>query len=190
VAACVKGQGHVRGIAVYHFKQSVLCDVLLGMCGWAGQTGANKRKKGRIMTRLAGKVALVTGAGMGLGAAIAEAMVREGASVVCADINRDATEAVADKLQNAGGQAAFQELDVTDEAAWEAVVQRTQDVFGGIDIVVNNAGVAPVGKMIEDLTLDEWRRTLSIDLDYFLNTWWINSKHLGRYKKCKTKNYG
>ena len=129
------------------------------------QTGRNKRKKGEIMTRLAGKVALVTGAGMGLGAAIAEAMVREGASVICADINRDATEAVADALQNAGGKAAFQELDVTDEAAWDAVVQQTQKVFGGLDIVVNNAGVAPVGKMIEDLTLAEWRRTLSIDLD-------------------------
>lgn len=100
--------------------------------------------KGKNMGRLDAKVAVVTGAAAGLGAAIVEAFVAEGATVVGADVQVDAGKELAERL---GDRARFVELDVTDEHAWQSVVDGVLGEFGRIDVLVNNAAVhhiAPV----------------------------------------------
>jgi len=117
------------------------------------------------MGRLDGKVAIVTGAAKGIGAAASGLLAEEGASVVCTDIDVAAGEAVADAIQNNGGQATFVSHNVTEEAEWERVTAHAIESFGQLDILVNNAGIAPPGAPIEDLELDQWRNTIAIDLD-------------------------
>ncbi|MBA4211002.1 MAG: 3-beta hydroxysteroid dehydrogenase, partial [Parvibaculum sp.] len=117
------------------------------------------------MARMKGKVALVTGAAKGLGAATAKVLAREGAKVVCTDLDEKGGLAVADEIANAGGEAAFMRQDVVDEAQWEAAVKLAEDRFGGLHVLVNNAGIAPEGGPIEEKTLASWRRTIEIDLD-------------------------
>lgn len=125
------------------------------------------------MGRLQGKVALVTGAAKGIGAATAKRLAQEGASVVCTDVDADAGQAVADEIANEGGAAAFVGHDVTDEAQWEAAVKVAEDKFGALHIVVNNAGIAPESSPIEEKTLESWRHVLAIDLDsVFLGCKW------------------
>ena len=114
---------------------------------------------------LTGKIALVTGAARGLGAAIAETLAREGARVVVTDMRADEGQATADRIAGDGGDAIFIAHDVTDEAQWEAVVAAAEETFGALHILVNNAGVAPAGDYIEDLALEDWRRVVAIDLD-------------------------
>src|SRR5579872_5365585 len=92
------------------------------------------------MAKLAGKVALVTGAANGQGAADAELFVREGAAVMLTDIDRAAGEALAHRLAEEGGQVRFRVHDVADEAAWRDVVAGALAAFGGLHILVNNAG--------------------------------------------------
>ncbi|MBN8841961.1 MAG: glucose 1-dehydrogenase [Sphingomonadales bacterium] len=117
------------------------------------------------MGRVAGKVALVTGAASGIGAAIAERLSEEGASVVLADINAEAGEALAAKLRGAGRSAVYEQLDVTSEADWQRVVHDALGVFGGLDILVNCAGVATGGQELLHHDFANWRRTLAINLD-------------------------
>lgn len=117
------------------------------------------------MGRVKGKVAIVTGAAKGLGAAMAKALAREGAKVLCTDLDVENGQAVADEIANEGGDAAFMQQDVVDEARWEAVTAYAEERFGGLHILVNNAGIAPDGGPIEEKTLESWRRTIEIDLD-------------------------
>ncbi len=114
--------------------------------------------------RVAGKVALVTGAAMGLGAETARRLAGEGAAVLLTD--RDpAGEAVALAIVAAGGQAAFCLHDVASEADWAAAVAAAVDRFGKLDILVNNAGVASSSLDLMTHSLEDWRRILSINLD-------------------------
>ena len=115
--------------------------------------------------RVAGKVAIVTGAASGIGAAIAERLGEEGARVVVADIDVEAGEALAAKLSEGGVQAAFERLDVTSEADWQRVVHDTLGGFGGLDILVNCAGVAVGGQELLQHDFANWRRILAINLD-------------------------
>ena len=125
------------------------------------------------MGRLQGKVALVTGAAKGIGAATAKRLAEEGASIVCTDVDADAGQAIADEIANAGGAAAFIAHDVTDEAQWEAAVTLAEETFGALHIVVNNAGIAPDSTSIEEKTLESWRHVIAIDLDsVFLGCKW------------------
>ncbi len=117
------------------------------------------------MGRVSGKVAIVTGAAKGLGEATAKALAREGAKVVCSDLDEAGGQAVADAIANEGGAATFIRHDVVNEAEWEAVVKHAEDRFGGLHVLVNNAGIAPEGGPIEEKTLASWRRTIEIDLD-------------------------
>ena len=117
------------------------------------------------MGRVTGKVAIVTGAAKGIGAASAKALAREGAKVICSDFDEAGGEALAAEIQRLGGEAIFVAHDVTSESQWENVVAVAEKRFGGLHIVVNNAGIAPEGLPIEELTLEGWRHTLAVDLD-------------------------
>ncbi|WP_416908529.1 MAG: SDR family NAD(P)-dependent oxidoreductase [Polymorphobacter sp.] len=114
--------------------------------------------------RLAGKVALVTGAASGLGAATARAMAREGAAVMLSD--RDpAGAALAQAIVDDGGQAAFRLHDVTSEEGWAETVAATQAEFGALHCLVNNAGVASAFLDLMTHSLADWRAVLSVNLD-------------------------
>ena len=114
--------------------------------------------------RVQGKVAIVTGAASGLGAASARRLADEGASVMLTDRSVVAGEAVAEAILAIGGKAAFMVHDVASEDDWRAVVAGTLKGFGGIDVLVNNAGVGGGGSLME-MSLADWRAILSINLD-------------------------
>jgi NAD(P)-dependent dehydrogenase (short-subunit alcohol dehydrogenase family) len=96
---------------------------------------------GPIGSRLAGKVVFVTGAAGGMGAAHARALAREGATVLITDVSAEGCAQLADELRAAGAEASSHALDVSDAAGWREVVAAACDAHGGIDVLVNNAGV-------------------------------------------------
>lgn len=106
------------------------------------------------MSRLTGKIAIVTGAGSGLGKAISESFAEEGARVVLTDIDLDAATKVADAI---GSNAIALHQDVADEERWDNILQETIDAFGTPHILVNNAGLVIPGT-IEDCSLEQFRK--------------------------------
>ncbi|MFO1255947.1 MAG: glucose 1-dehydrogenase [Sphingomonadaceae bacterium] len=123
-----------------------------------------------MVGRVGGRVAVITGAGRGLGAAIAVRLAAEGAAVAVSDIDVDCAEAVAAQIVAGGGRAKAYRLDVTDEAQWEQLFAAVISDLGTPGILVNNAGVASPGNA-EDTSLDEWRRIHAVNLDgVFLGT--------------------
>ena len=119
---------------------------MLDMSKWTALAKENIGKRPATQGRLAGKIAIVTGAAQGFGKGIAEEMHREGATVVIADMNLPGAQAVAEAL---GEHAAAVEVNVTDEESVAAMVQKTVEQFGGLDILVSNAGVAKAGNLLE-----------------------------------------
>jgi 3-oxoacyl-[acyl-carrier protein] reductase len=117
------------------------------------------------MGLLDGKVCLVTGAGQGLGRAVCREMAAEGASVVLLERNAKSLAAVTEEIRNAGGTASPYELDVTDYDRYASVVADVARRLRRIDVLVNNAAINPPTRTILDDTLDEWRRTISINLE-------------------------
>jgi NAD(P)-dependent dehydrogenase (short-subunit alcohol dehydrogenase family) len=115
--------------------------------------------------RLSGKVALVTGAAMGLGAATAQRFAAEGAAVLLTDREVETGEAQAAAILAAGGRAAFFPHDVTDEAQWEAAVADALARFGALHILVNNAGVAGENLPLMAHDTEVWRRIMAVNLD-------------------------
>jgi NAD(P)-dependent dehydrogenase (short-subunit alcohol dehydrogenase family) len=121
-------------------------------------------------TRLAGRVAMVTGALRGIGIAIVERYLAEGAEVVLADLKADSDPDVLAVMQRLGQAASYVRVDVAQEADWEAAAKVVRDRFGRLDILVNNAGVDCVGP-VETLGLDAWRRIMGVNVDgVFLGT--------------------
>jgi NAD(P)-dependent dehydrogenase (short-subunit alcohol dehydrogenase family) len=116
------------------------------------------------MGRVAGKVALVTGAGMGLGRAAALLLAAEGAKVAVTDIDDEAGRATAGAIAGKGGECLFAHHDVSEPEGWPPVMTAVEERFGRLDVLVNNAGIA-IAKTIEDTTLDDWRRTMAVNLD-------------------------
>jgi NAD(P)-dependent dehydrogenase (short-subunit alcohol dehydrogenase family) len=116
--------------------------------------------------RVAGKRALVTGAGSGIGAATARMLARHGARVLITDINGPAAAAVAHSINDEVGADCAIDLqqDVTDPARWDEVVDVAAQRFGGLSVLVNNAGIAVTGS-IESLSTDDWHRLFAVNLD-------------------------
>jgi len=120
--------------------------------------------------QLQDKIAIVTGAASGLGKEIAVTYAREGAKVAVADLNRDAAQAVADELNAKGGRAMAVAADVADEGQVNAAVAAVVEAWGGVDILVSNAGIQIVHP-IEQFPFAEWKKLLAIHLDgAFLTT--------------------
>lgn len=114
---------------------------------------------------LAGKAALVTGAGSGIGRATALALAREGARIMVSDVNEAGGAETVRLVEAAGGEARFVPLDVTDEPAWEWAIAATADAFGTLGVLVNNAGALPEQIPLEETTLASWRRVNAVNLD-------------------------
>ena len=110
--------------------------------------------------RLEGKIALITGAAMGMGAAHAKAFVREGARVVIADLADDQGSELAASL---GDSAHFVHLDVTDADQWEIAVAQSVERFGGLNVLINNAGIFTTGTL-EEYSLQTWNKTIAVNL--------------------------
>jgi NADP-dependent 3-hydroxy acid dehydrogenase YdfG len=114
-------------------------------------------------TKLTGCAALVTGASSGIGEATALALAQQGASVALAARRVDRLGDLAGRIRDGGGVALPMEVDVTDRAAAEAAVARAADELGGLDVVVNNAGVMLLGRILP-ASVDEWERMIRLNV--------------------------
>jgi NAD(P)-dependent dehydrogenase (short-subunit alcohol dehydrogenase family) len=112
-----------------------------------------------------GKVALVTGAGSGLGRATAIAFAEGGARVLVADVDDRAGRETIDLVSEAGSEALFVETDVTNPEAVVAMVAAAVAAFGSLDFAVNNAGTTGKGGLTADYDIDDWHRTITLNLD-------------------------
>lgn len=112
---------------------------------------------------LSGRVAIVTGAGSGLGANFAEALAEAGADVVCVGRRVERVKETAGRLEHMARRALAIQADVTDERAVTALVQQTIEHFGRLDILINNAGIAVAGPP-EELNLADWQRVVDVNL--------------------------
>src|SRR5262245_13739624 len=122
------------------------------------------------MNRLDGKVALISGAARGIGAATARLMVEAGAKVAIGDVLDERGRETARTIAGASDAAIHHHLDVTSEDDWKAAVAATVTRFGGLDILVNNAGLF-LGKGVEEASVDEWHRLCAVNLTgVFLGT--------------------
>ena len=117
------------------------------------------------MGRVQGKTAIVTGAASnpGLGFATAVTLAREGARVVVTDVDEAGASRCAAAIRGAGGEALALRQDVTDEAQWKAVLEQAGAAYGGLDVLVNNAGIA-VLKRLEEMSLADWNRQIEVNL--------------------------
>lgn len=115
-----------------------------------------------MSNRLAGKCALVTGAAQGQGAAHAELLAREGAKVVATDVRDAAGAALVERLADEGLDILYHRMDVAAQADWERVVSETDDLWGSVTVLVNNAGISSPAA-VTDCTPSEWDRVVSVN---------------------------
>lgn len=113
--------------------------------------------------RLAGKVAVITGAGQNIGQAMAELFASEGAAIGVVDLDAERAERTTRAIRDAGGRAIALVADVTDEAAVASVIERVVGEFGRLDVLVNNVG-ATTNKGLFDTSVEDWDRILAITL--------------------------
>ncbi len=113
---------------------------------------------------LAGRVALVTGGGSGIGAATARRFARAGAAVVVADVVEAGAAAVADEIVSEGGRAVAIAADVSEGDQVDAMMALAVDRFGGLDLAFNNAGISGTYGPLADLSIEDWQRTIDINL--------------------------
>ena len=116
-------------------------------------------------TRLAGRRALITGAGSGIGRESALLFAAEGARLACADLHADTAEATAAAVREAGGDACAIAADVRDDASVAAMVKRAESALGGLDVLFNNAGASLPGDAgVEDTPLEVWQQAIAVNL--------------------------
>ncbi len=127
---------------------------------------------------LSGQVAVVTGAGRGIGEGIAKVLAAAGASVVCAARRTHEIEAVAKEIVSENGRAIAVTTDVTDDVALEKLAQRAITEFGRLDIWVNNAGGSPLQMPIMELPREEWDATIALNLTAIWSASRIAAKHM------------
>ena len=121
--------------------------------------------KAAEMFSLQGRVALVTGASSGLGTQFAKALAENGASVALVARRADRLEAIKAEIETKGGKAVAIEADVTDRKAMASAFDAAEKAFGTITILINNAGIAQSSRRAIEVTPEEWRKVLSVDLD-------------------------
>ncbi len=121
--------------------------------------------KAAEMFSLQGRVALVTGASSGLGTQFAKALADNGAAVALVARRADRLKTLKDEIEGKGGKAAAIEADVTDRAAMARAFDTAEKAFGTVTILVNNAGIAQSARRAIDVTEEEWRKVLGLDLD-------------------------
>lgn len=116
------------------------------------------------MDRLKGKSLIVTGGANGIGRAIAQLAASEGARVMITDIDVAGGNIVRDHILAAGGKAAFMQHDITDSARTTQIIEATVVEFGGLDVLVNNAGIQLTCPLLQ-ITLEQWRRVFSVNVE-------------------------
>jgi 3alpha(or 20beta)-hydroxysteroid dehydrogenase len=114
------------------------------------------------MGKLDGQVALISGGARGQGEQQARFFAREGAAIAIGDVLEEDGQRVAESINDTGGQAMFQKLDVTEASSWQSMVDEAVAQFGRLDIVINNAGIARV-KLIEDSSLEDYREVIRVN---------------------------
>jgi 3-hydroxybutyrate dehydrogenase len=157
--------------------------------GGVMQTKQTENAQAALSARsLNGKVAVVTGAASGIGRAIAQTLAAAGAAVAVADWNLAGAQAAADEINAAGGRAMGVAMDVSDEAAVDAGIDHVAATFGGVDILVSNAGIQIVNS-IDTLAYADWKKVLAIHLDGAFLTTRAALRHMYRDKRGGTVIY-
>lgn len=125
------------------------------------------------MNRLGGKVAIVSGAGGGIGSAICHRLALEGASIICVDINENTLNETVHSINSNNGKSIALARDVSEEQTAEMAVQLATEKLGGLDILVNNAVYDLPLAPLTEISLEDWRRTMDVNL----NSAFLMSKH-------------
>jgi 3-oxoacyl-[acyl-carrier protein] reductase len=137
-----------------------------------------------MSSRFAGRVAIVTGAAQGIGAATARLLAAEGASVAVVDLSAEAAQAVVDEITGKGGAAAAVGCDVADQAAVEAMTDEVVGRFGKLDILVNNAGITR-DNLFFKMTAADWNAVLTVNLTSMFYCVQAAQKHMVKAKYGK-----
>lgn len=117
------------------------------------------------MKRLDNTVCIVTGGSHGIGKATCQRLAREGARVAVTDVQDEEGRNLCDQITDAGGVAEYWHLDVTDEQAIEQAFASISDTLGGIDVVVNNAGISGADKPTDEIASEEWRAVMDVNVN-------------------------
>lgn len=117
------------------------------------------------MARFDGYTALITGGASGIGRATAQRFAAEGGASVIADVQDGLAAELVDEIVGAGGKAMAVHLDVRDEDQWQSAIAQTLEAFGGLDVLVNNAGIGYAQVPVEQVSYDEYKRSISITQD-------------------------
>lgn len=157
-------------LSMWRCRQDRPCHYLIISASMPAHAWVFILKDNDNMGRFTGTVAMVTGAGSGIGLATAERFAHEGAAVVLTDINAEQVKKETLRLSNEGFSVHAIVHDVTSEDAWDRAMTEAVGWHGKIDVLVNNAGIGVMGT-VEDTSLEDWRKTMAVNLDgVFLGT--------------------